>query len=92
MEEIEVVINITKHEWEYLNKLVDNGDQLGHYERLIVNGTPLPQEPILNKIRADIRKLNDINPDYPMDRTIHISRNEVLQILDKYKAGSEGEE
>ena len=30
MEEIEVVINITKHEWEYLNKLVDNGDQLGH--------------------------------------------------------------
>lgn len=43
MEEIEVVINITKHEWEYLNKLVENGDQLGHYERLIVNGTTLPK-------------------------------------------------
>lgn len=43
MEEIEVVINITKHEWEYLNKLVENGDQLGHYERLLVNGTPLPK-------------------------------------------------
>ena len=37
-------------------------------------------------------KLDDINPDYPMDRTIHISRNEVLQILDKYKAGSEVED
>ena len=43
MEEIKVVINITKHEWEYLNKLVENGDQLGHYERLLVNGTPLPK-------------------------------------------------
>ena len=47
---------------------------------------------MLDKIRADIRKLNDINPDYPMDRTIHISRNEVLQIIDKYKAESEDKE
>lgn len=44
---------------------------------------------MLDKIRAEIKKLNDINPDYPMDRTIHISRNEVLQIIDKYKAESE---
>lgn len=43
MDEIEVVINISKHEWEYINKLVENGDQLGHYERLLVNGTPLPK-------------------------------------------------
>lgn len=49
-------------------------------------------KPILDKIRAEIMKLDDINPDYPMDRTIHISRNEVLQILDKYKAGSEEQE
>lgn len=47
---------------------------------------------VLDKIRAEIMKLDDINPDYPMDRTIHISRNEVLQILDKYKAGSEDKE
>ena len=50
-----------------------------------------PQEPILDKIRAEIMKLDDINPDYPMDRTIHISRNEVLQIIDKYKVESEDE-
>lgn len=43
MADIELVINITKYEWEYLNKLVENGDQLGHYERLLVNGTPLPK-------------------------------------------------
>ena len=45
---------------------------------------------VLDKIRAEIMKLDDINPDYPMDRTIHISRNEVLQIIDKYKEECEG--
>lgn len=48
-------------------------------------------KPYLEKIRAEIMKLDDINPDYPMDRAIHISRNEVLQIIDKYKAESEEE-
>lgn len=43
MNEMKVVVNITKREWEYLNKLVENGDQLRHYERLLVNGTPLPK-------------------------------------------------
>lgn len=47
----------------------------------------------LNKVkeaREEIRKLDDINPDFPMDRTIHLSRNEVLEILDKL-IESEGE-
>lgn len=39
----------------------------------------------IDKIKAEILKLDDINPDYPMDRTIHINRNEVLNILDKYR-------
>ena len=37
----------------------------------------------IKKAREEIRKLDDINPDYPMDRSIHVSRNEVLEILDK---------
>lgn len=45
---------------------------------------------VLDKMRAEIMKLDDINPDYPMDRTVHISRNEVLQIIDKYKEECEG--
>lgn len=44
---------------------------------------------VLDEIRAEIMRLDDINPDYPMDRTIHISRNEVLQIIDKYRIESE---
>lgn len=47
-------------------------------------------KPYLDKIREEIMKLDDINPDYPMDRTIHISRNEVLQIINKYREESEG--
>lgn len=35
---MQILIDISEHEWEYLNKLVANGDQLGHYERLLVNG------------------------------------------------------
>lgn len=55
-------------------------DKADKYDKLIK---------VLDKIRAEILKLDDINPDYPMDRTIHISRNEVLQIIDKYKTESE---
>lgn len=43
----------------------------------------------VKKAREEIRKLDDLNPDYPMDRTIHVSRNEVLEILDKLIAESE---
>ena len=45
----------------------------------------------LEKIKVEIRKLTDINPDYPMDRTIHISRNEVLEIIDKHISELKGE-
>ena len=43
----------------------------------------------VKQAREKIRKLDDINPDYPMDRTIHVSRNEVLEILDKLIEGVE---
>lgn len=45
----------------------------------------------IKKAREEIRKLDDINPDYPMDRTIHVSRNEVLKILDKLIESEEKE-
>ena len=41
----------------------------------------IPLEKV-KQAREEIRKLDDINPDYPMDRTIHVSRNELLEILD----------
>jgi hypothetical protein len=76
-ERVEKIMPVTPNDWK-------------RYEEHKLILELLEQEPILDKIRAEIRKLDDINPDYPMDRTIHISRNEVLQIIDKYKAESEG--
>ncbi len=46
----------------------------------LVKSIPLDK---IKQAKEEIRKLDDINPDYPMDRTIHVSRNEVLEILDK---------
>ena len=43
------------------------------------------REKVLDKIRAEIDKLPDLNPDYEMDRTIHVSKWAVFDIIDKYK-------
>ena len=43
----------------------------------------LEQEPILDKIRAEIEQMNNL--DYVEPVTVH----EILQIIDKYKAESE---
>ena len=59
------------------------------YNTAYARGKNHPDE-VLDTIRAEIMGLDDINPDYPMDRTIHISRAEVLQIIDKYRVESEG--
>lgn len=69
--------------------LVDiQGEIEGDYELIcrIENVVSLEK---VKQAREKIRKLNDINPDYPMDRTFHVNRNEVLEILDKLIAESE---
>lgn len=41
----------------------------------------------VGKIRKKIDKLPDLNPDYPMDRTIHVSKWAVIDIIDKHTEG-----
>lgn len=41
----------------------------------------------LDDVKAEIEKLPDLNPDYPMDKTIHISKWNVMQILDNIGKG-----
>lgn len=45
----------------------------------------------LEKIWEEIRALPDLNPDYQMDRTIHISRYGVQEIIYKHIAELKGE-
>ena len=76
---------MTLNEWEQSNIEVltsrEMGEWLGRREKRL-----------LDKIRAEIQKLPDINPDYPMDRREHICKGEALYIIDKYKAESEDKE
>ena len=46
----------------------------------------------LEKIWDKIRALPDINPDYSMDKTIHISRYEVQKIIYERLAELKGEQ
>lgn len=48
----------------------------------------LEQEPILDKIRAEIESLSNANPSYWHSGDM-VEREEVFEIIDKYKAESE---
>ena len=38
---------------------------------------------VINEIKSKINNLPDLNPDYPMDKTTHISKWGVLDIIDE---------
>lgn len=86
MEEIKVVIDISKHEWEYLNRLVGNGDQLGHYERLIVNGTPLPKdyERLIDE-KILLRKLRSRNFGFNLPTWVKVAIDDTPTIIEADK-------
>lgn len=74
---------------EEANRIIDSFDRVT---------SSIKQEPILDKISAEIMQLDydleDVDYDYDdmaQTETVHIiCREQVLQIIDKYKAGSEG--
>lgn len=98
---MQIVIDIKKREWEYLNKLVENGDQLGHYERLLVNGTPLPKGHgkliDADDLRLDIighKYSNNFCEEHNIDWSINLGMLNILladapTILEADKAESE---
>ena len=48
----------------------------------------LEQEPVLDKIRAEIEALSNANPSYWHSGDM-VDRDDVLEIIDKYRAESE---
>jgi hypothetical protein len=84
---MKVEIEIAEHEWDYLSKLAENGDILGHYERIISGGTPIDQS-ISNdsmKVLEDIRKLiqQAIEEDKKYPKWCS-GLTYALQIIDRY--------
>ena len=92
---MKIVVEVSEKDYlnfmlQYDNGILDEKTPSHRAKIAIAEGTPLPKEnDVLDKIRAEIMELDDINPDYPMDMTVHISRYAVLQIIDKYKEESE---
>jgi len=68
--------------YEYANREIRNAKTVD-VNNLIVEE--------LEKIWEEIRALPDINPDYQMDRTIHISRYGVQEIIYNHISELEGE-
>ena len=101
---MQVAINISHNLYESIIKNYDLS-KLGEHElyKAVQNGTPLPeceQEPILDKIREEITELGGTYvirdnaiyaekiPKY--ERLWYVRLGEVIDILDKYRAESEG--
>lgn len=78
-ETVKLIVEIPKKEYEEIKK---SGVFL--YPRL---SKAIREAPALDDVKAEIEKLPDLNPDYPMDKTIHISKWNVMQILDNIGKG-----
>jgi hypothetical protein len=79
-ETVKLIIEIPKEEYEFIKSsvLIPPKDS---YCELIVNAIPL------DDVKAEIDRLPDLNPDYPMDKIIHISKWNVMQILNNIGKG-----
>lgn len=71
---------LEKHDEEIIKEAVES-----------IWGKP-PYNEVLDKIRYEIVNLPDINPDYPMDKRVHICKGEALYIIDKYRKGQTDED
>lgn len=69
----------------WLDTIPTIGEQVDALEMAI---KALEQEPILDKIKEEIKALSNANPSY-WHSGYMLEREEVLDILDKYKAESE---
>lgn len=92
---MKLLIEIPNQDYIYIAKKhclpsCDDKTLRRNFYEVIANGKPL--DSVLDEIRAEINKLPDLNPDYEMDKTIHVSKWAVHGIIDKYKAESEEED
>lgn len=96
MSDIELVIKIPEEAKQAFDCAESNDLKGGYYDHggvignAIKEGTPLPnvKADVLDKIRAEIKALSNANPSYWHSGDM-VEREDVLDIIDKYKAESE---
>lgn len=67
---MEIVVEITDSEYDYLQKLSKNGDQLGHYERILAGGIPIKYKPVIQEQTGEVKIINNMRRNNPLDMTI----------------------
>lgn len=83
-------IEISEEEYAGIVKSNYPNDQLvGSLIYAVKNGEPL--DAVLGEIRAEINSLSNANPSYWHSGDM-VEREEALDIIDKYRAESEGKE
>ena len=80
---MKVVIDIPTKTLEYYIRLCDKGEPMNNIEEIAASGTPL--EKVLEDIKAEIIHLTCKQ----YNRRLTLDREEVLEIIDRYKEESE---
>jgi len=80
-ETVKLIIEIPDYEYKQIKEVFEKSDVVSSAYSYIYHGT------LLDDVKAEIEKLTDLNPDYPMDKTIHISKWNVMQILNNIGKG-----
>lgn len=76
---------------EFFKKVAEKEVDGAKYSKLAIKA--LEQEPVLDKIRAEIERMEYLNIEDGSDGYDHyVDKYDVLQIIDKYKAESENQE
>lgn len=79
----------TGKNWWYCKKSLADKDDCGEYAMKVFNAKEVND--IFDKIRAEIKALLNANPSYWHSGDM-VEREEVLDIIDKYKTESEDKE
>ena len=81
---------IKEHAIDHIDAFTTKSELKDAEEAQLMAIEALEQEPILDKIRAEIESLSNANPSYWYSGDM-VDRDDVLDIIDKYKAESEVE-
>ena len=76
--------NLYDHPLFLANILALLDGEITNDEKEIIKDRFRTDKSVLEDIKAEIHKLDDLNPDYPMDKTIHVSKWAVIDIINKH--------
>lgn len=69
---MKILVEITDSEFNYLQKLAKNGEQMGHYESLLAGGVPFDHyHSAPDGQSGEVKIINNMRRNNPLDMTIN---------------------